>query len=63
MAVAAQSVGIAGLVTDGSVRDSDQMFNLGFPVFCGGVIRSIVDDDDAFRGIDGYLLSGLQHLE
>jgi 4-hydroxy-4-methyl-2-oxoglutarate aldolase len=37
MAVAAQSVGISGLVTDGSVRDSDQMFNLGFPVFCGGV--------------------------
>ncbi len=37
MAVAAQSVGIAGLVTDGSVRDSDQMFNLGFPVFCSGV--------------------------
>jgi 4-hydroxy-4-methyl-2-oxoglutarate aldolase len=37
MAVAAQSAGIAGLVTDGSVRDSDQIFNLGFPAFCGGV--------------------------
>ena len=37
MAVAARSVGIAGLVTDGSVRDLDQMFKLGFPVFCSGV--------------------------
>ena len=37
MAVAAQFAGIAGLVTDGSVRDSDRMFHLGFPVFCNGV--------------------------
>ena len=29
--------GCAAIVTDGSVRDSVEMANCGFPVFCGGV--------------------------
>ncbi|HWK34803.1 RraA family protein, partial [Sphingomonas sp.] len=33
MAVAAQARGIAGLVIDGGVRDSQPMLALGFPVF------------------------------
>lgn len=34
MAVAAQARGIAGLVFNGAVRDSQTMIDLGFPVFC-----------------------------
>jgi len=37
MAVAAQSRGIAGLVIDGYVRDSDAIIGLGFPVFSRGL--------------------------
>lgn len=37
MAVAAQTRGIAGLVTTGSVRDRDAIAKLGFPVFSKGV--------------------------
>lgn len=29
--------GCAAIVTDGAVRDSAEMMNCGFPVFCGGV--------------------------
>jgi 4-hydroxy-4-methyl-2-oxoglutarate aldolase len=29
--------GLAGLVTDGAVRDIDRIREVGFPVFCGGV--------------------------
>jgi len=51
MAVAAKSLGIVGLVTDGSVRDSDQMFNLGFPVFSGGVcIKGTSKEELGFIG-------------
>ena len=40
MAVAAMARGIAGLVINGSVRDSQAMKNLGFPVFsCGLCIK------------------------
>ncbi len=34
MTVAAQQRGLAGLVTDGAVRDSEEIASLGFPVFC-----------------------------
>jgi 4-hydroxy-4-methyl-2-oxoglutarate aldolase len=34
MAVAAQQRGIAGLVFNGAIRDSQAIINLGFPVFC-----------------------------
>jgi 4-hydroxy-4-methyl-2-oxoglutarate aldolase len=37
MAVAAQNRGIAGLVFNGAVRDSDAMSERGFPVFCCGL--------------------------
>jgi len=37
MAVAAQVRGIAGLLTSGSVRDSDAIAALGFPVFAKGI--------------------------
>ena len=43
--VAALARGIAGLVTDGSVRDSDAIRRLNFPVFCGGIhIRGTTKD-------------------
>lgn len=37
MAVAAQAVGLAGLVITGGVRDSQRMIDMGFPVFAGNV--------------------------
>ena len=37
MTVAAQQRGIAGLVTDGAVRDTAEMIKMGFPVFSQGV--------------------------
>lgn len=37
MAVAAQAVGLAGLVIEGGVRDSVQMIEMGFPVFAGNI--------------------------
>ncbi len=37
MAVAAEAVGLAGLVIEGGIRDSLQMQEMGFPVFAGNV--------------------------
>ena len=37
MTVAARQRGIAGLVTDGAVRDTDEIAKMGFPVFAQGV--------------------------
>lgn len=37
LTLAAQQAGIAGLVIDGSVRDSEAIINAGFPVFCRGI--------------------------
>jgi 4-hydroxy-4-methyl-2-oxoglutarate aldolase len=37
LALSAQTRGIAGLVTSGSIRDSDKIVALGFKVFCKGV--------------------------
>lgn len=37
MTLAAQTLGVAGLVIDGSVRDSDSIIEMGFPVFSRGV--------------------------
>jgi 4-hydroxy-4-methyl-2-oxoglutarate aldolase len=34
MTVAAQQHGLAGLITDGAVRDSEEISRLGFPLFC-----------------------------
>jgi 4-hydroxy-4-methyl-2-oxoglutarate aldolase len=34
MTAAAQHQGVAGLVTDGAVRDSEDIASLGFPIFC-----------------------------
>jgi 4-hydroxy-4-methyl-2-oxoglutarate aldolase len=46
MALACQMRGIAGLVTDGAVRDSEQIAALGFPVFARGLnIRGTVKSD------------------
>lgn len=43
--VAALARGIAGLVTDGAVRDIDAIRLLNFPVFCGGIhIRGTAKD-------------------
>jgi len=36
MATSAMARGIAGLVIDGSVRDSEEIVDMGFPVFCRG---------------------------
>lgn len=46
MALACQLRGIAGMVIDGSVRDSAQIAALGFPVFARGLnIRGTVKQD------------------
>ncbi|MDQ2877507.1 MAG: 4-carboxy-4-hydroxy-2-oxoadipate aldolase/oxaloacetate decarboxylase [Pseudomonadota bacterium] len=37
LTLAAQSAGIAGLVIDGAVRDSDSILAMGFPVFSRGL--------------------------
>jgi len=37
MTIAAQAKGIAGLVVDGSIRDSEAIRGLGFPTFCKGI--------------------------
>ena len=37
MALACQLRGVAGLVTDGSVRDSARLIEMGFPVFARGL--------------------------
>lgn len=37
MALACQLRGIAGMVINGSVRDSQQIVDLGFPLFCRGL--------------------------
>lgn len=34
---AAQTIGIAGLVIDGAVRDASNIVEMGFPVFCRGL--------------------------
>jgi 4-hydroxy-4-methyl-2-oxoglutarate aldolase len=46
MALAARTNGLAGLVIDGTVRDSAQIAAFGFPVFCRGVnIRGTIKSD------------------
>ncbi|MDP9693849.1 UNVERIFIED_ORG: 4-hydroxy-4-methyl-2-oxoglutarate aldolase [Arthrobacter globiformis] len=37
LTLAAQRAGIAGLIIDGSVRDSEAIINAGFPVFARGI--------------------------
>lgn len=37
MTCAAQERGLAGLVTDGAVRDSEEIARMGFPLFCQGL--------------------------
>jgi 4-hydroxy-4-methyl-2-oxoglutarate aldolase len=49
MTVAARVRGIAGLVTDGSVRDSIAIQELGFPAFCKGLsIKGTTKDSLGF---------------
>jgi 4-hydroxy-4-methyl-2-oxoglutarate aldolase len=37
MTVAAKQRGIAGLVTDGAVRDTEEIIKMDFPVFCQSI--------------------------
>jgi 4-hydroxy-4-methyl-2-oxoglutarate aldolase len=37
LTMAAQKIGIAGLIIDGAVRDSDAILEMGFPVFSRGI--------------------------
>ena len=37
MTVAAQQRGITGLVTNGAVRDTDEIIQMGFPIFCRSI--------------------------
>jgi 4-hydroxy-4-methyl-2-oxoglutarate aldolase len=41
--------GVAGLVTDGAVRDSDGIRAAGFPVYCAGVVLRAPSKDDPGR--------------
>lgn len=38
MSLFAQRVGVAGIVVDGSVRDTAALIEMGFPVYCVGVV-------------------------
>lgn len=53
MACAAQSVGIAGLVISGGVRDTRQMVAMGFAVFAGNVCVRGTGKDPAGEGTIG----------
>ena len=60
MALACQMRGIAGMVIDGSVRDSAQIAGLGFPVFARGLnIRGTVKVDRGELGVP-VTLSGVR---
>lgn len=69
MAVAALQRGIAGLVTDGSVRDTAEMTKMGFPVFSQGIsikgttktCLGSINHPIQFQGVDihpGDLIAG-----
>lgn len=45
MTLSAIKRGIAGIVVDGAVRDSDEINKLGFPVFARNIIGSACDKD------------------
>lgn len=50
MAVAAQAVGIRGVVINGGVRDSARMAKIGFPAFAANVCIRGTDKDPSGRG-------------
>lgn len=59
MAVAARARGVAGLVIDGCVRDSDALANVGVPVFARGLcIRGTDKDPDGVGGVNEPLTLG-----
>lgn len=52
MALACRTKGLAGLIIDGTVRDSAQIADLGFPVFCRGVnIRGTIKSDPGLQAV------------
>lgn len=55
LTVAAQKVGVAGLVIDGAVRDAAQIIELGFPVFARGLC--IRGTSKTYRGSVGAPVS------
>jgi 4-hydroxy-4-methyl-2-oxoglutarate aldolase len=62
MALACQMRGIAGLVTDGAVRDSQQIAALGFPVFARGLnIRGTVKADPGETNVPVKLCGTVVH--
>jgi 4-hydroxy-4-methyl-2-oxoglutarate aldolase len=62
MALACQMRGIAGLVTDGAVRDSRQIAALGFPVFARGLnIRGTVKADPGQADVPVTLCGAVVH--
>ena len=62
MALACQLRGVAGLVTDGAVRDSRQIAVLGFPVFARGLnIRGTVKSDPGETNVPLTLCSAVVH--
>lgn len=55
MTVSAMAKGVAGLVIDGCIRDSEEIANMGFPVFCRGF--SIRGTSKETLGLINYPLS------
>lgn len=63
MAVAAQARGVAGLVIDGGVRDSDRLAALAFPAFSTGrCIRGTAKDVMAPHSVGAPVTVGLVHV-
>ena len=59
MSTAAKAVGLAGLVIDGCVRDSELLAQIGFPVFARGLcIRGTGKDFGALGWINAPILIG-----
>ncbi|MCS7232681.1 MAG: 4-carboxy-4-hydroxy-2-oxoadipate aldolase/oxaloacetate decarboxylase [Synergistetes bacterium] len=55
MTVSAMAKGIAGLVIDGCIRDSEEIVSMGFPIFCRGF--SIRGTSKEALGLINYPLS------
>lgn len=56
LAVAAQQRGVAGLVIDGGVRDTDQLDELGFATFSTTIAIRGTGKDPSLRGDLGYVV-------
>lgn len=58
LALRAKTLGAAGVVTDGSVRDSDEVARIGLPVFSGGAHPSVLGRTHVPWAVDETIACG-----